>query len=84
MRFAWVVENGSCTKVDELDDIMLGHDAVVKFKISVSEAHFMEVFHTVAYLAEYAVDFWTTHFTGHDDREEVIGCKFHNLGRCYE
>jgi hypothetical protein len=80
MCLAWVMENGSCTKVDELDDVAFCHDAVVKFKISVSEAHFVEVFHTVAYLAEYAIDFWTTHFASHDDREEVERSKLHDLG----
>ena len=84
MCLAWVVENGSCTKVDELDDVALCHDAVVKFEISVSEAHFVEVFYTVAYLAEYAIDFWTTHFTSHDDREEVKGSKLHDLRSCRE
>jgi len=40
----------------------------------------MEVVYSVDDLTEDAVDFWTGHFSGHDDGEEVVGGVFHDLG----
>lgn len=43
------------------------------------EAHIMEIFDTVTDLTENAINFWTTHFTCHDDAEQVIRGIFHDL-----
>lgn len=79
MCLAWIVENGSSAKVDELDNILFSQDAVVQLKISVCKTHLVEVFYAIANLTEYAVNFWTTHFPSHYDRKEVVGSKLHNL-----
>lgn len=63
MSLAWVVENSRSAKVDELDDVIRGHDAIVKLEVAVSEAHLVEVLNAVANLAEYAVNFWPAHFS---------------------
>jgi hypothetical protein len=76
---ARVMEYGCSAKVDELDDVLLGHDTVVKFEVPVCESHFVEVLHAVTDLAKDAVDFWTTHFAGHDHREEVVRSELHDL-----
>lgn len=39
----------------------------------------MEVVYSIDDLTEDAVDFWTGHFSGHDDGEEVVGGVFHDL-----
>ena len=77
---ARIVEDGRCAKVDKLDDVIRGHDAVIEFEVAVSEAHLVEILDTVANLAEDAVYFWPTHLARHDDGEEVKGCEFHDLG----
>jgi hypothetical protein len=70
----------SCgTKVDKLYDVVVCHDAIIEFEVAMSEAHLVEVLYAIAHLAEDTVYFWTTHFSGHDDREEIKRSKLHNL-----
>lgn len=39
--FTGVMEYGSCTEINQLDDIVGSHDAIVEFEISVGETHFV-------------------------------------------
>jgi len=39
--FPGVVEDGGCTKVDQLDNVVRRHDAVVELEISVGKTHFV-------------------------------------------
>jgi hypothetical protein len=39
--FARVVEDGGRTEIDQLDDIVAGHDAIVEFEITVGQTHFV-------------------------------------------
>jgi hypothetical protein len=59
---ARVVEDGGRAKINKLDDVCGGHDAVVELEISMSETHFVEILDAVAYLAEDAVYLWAAHF----------------------
>lgn len=79
VRLAGIMEDSGGTKVDKLYDVVVCHDTIIEFEVAVSEAHFVEVFYAVAHLAEDTVDFWTTHFARHDDREEIKRSKLHNL-----
>ena len=79
VRLAGIMEDGGGTKVDELYSVVVCHDTVIEFEVAVCEAHLVEVFYTIAHLAEDAVYFWATHFAGHDDREEIKRSKLHNL-----
>jgi hypothetical protein len=76
---AGVVEDGCGAKVDELDDVLRGHDTVVEFEVAVGEPHFVEVLYAVAYLTKDAVDLWATHLSGHDYGKEIKGCELHDL-----
>lgn len=44
-----------------------------------SETHFVKVLDAIANLTKYAINLWTTHFTGHDDGEKVKRSEFHDL-----
>lgn len=79
VRFAWVVEYGGGTKIDELDGIAFSHDAVVKFQVAVGKAHFVKIFNTIADLPEDTVDLRSTHFSRHDDGKEVEWSELHDL-----
>ena len=37
--FPRVMENGCSSKVDELDYVVAGHDAIVQFKVTMCETH---------------------------------------------
>lgn len=78
--FARIVEDGGSAEINELDDVVMGHDAVVELKIAVGKAEFMEILDAVADLAKHTVDFRTTHFARHDYIEEVKGSILHDLG----
>jgi len=73
------VEDGSSAKVDQFDDIRLGHDAVVEFEVTVRKSDGVEILDAVAYLTEYAVDLWPTHLARHDDAKEIKRRIFHDL-----
>lgn len=73
------MEDSSSTKVDKLYDVVVCHDAIIQFEIAMCEAHFVKVFYAIANLAEDTVNFGTTHFAGHDDREEIKRSKLHDL-----
>jgi hypothetical protein len=73
------VKDGSGTKIDEFDDVLFGHDAVVKFEVTMSETYFVKILYAITNLAKDAIDLWTTHFSCHDDREEVVRSEFHDL-----
>ena len=76
-----VMKDGSCAKIDKLDNVGCCHDAVIKFEIAVSEADRVKVINTFADLAEDAVDLGAAHLLGHDDAKKVIRCILHNLHR---
>lgn len=78
------MEDGRGAKVDEFDDIVRCHDAVVEFEVTMSQAHFVEIFYAVANLTKNAVYLWTTHLAGHDNGEEIKWCKFHDLEKMRE
>ncbi len=40
---ARIVEDGRCAKVDKLDDVIRGHDAVIEFEVAMSEAHLVKI-----------------------------------------
>ena len=81
--FTGIVEDCRSPKVDELDDVVRGHDAVVELEISVRQPHPVEIIDTVDNLPKDAVDFRPGHLARHDDREEVIRRIFHNLHQHY-
>jgi hypothetical protein len=81
MCFTGVMEYSGGSEINELDDMFWSHDAVVKFEITVGEAHFVKVFDTITYLAKYAVDLWAAHLARHDDAKEIKGGVLHNLER---
>lgn len=64
---ARVVKDGGRTEIDELDDIVAGHDAVVEFEITMSQSHLVQVVDTVDNLPENTVDFRSRHLARHDD-----------------
>lgn len=74
-----IMKDNRGTKVDNLDDILLCHDAIVELEISVCESHAVEIVDAVDDLAKDAVNFWTGHLTGHDDAEQVKGSILHDL-----
>jgi len=73
------MENSGGTEVDKLYNVVVCHDTIVEFEVAMSETHFVEVFYAIAHLAEDTVNFGTTHFARHDDREEIKRSKLHNL-----
>ena len=81
MSFTRVMKNGSSAEIDELDNIIWSHDAIVKLEVTVGKAHFMKIFDAVTYLAKYAVDLRAAHFGRHDDAEEIEGSVLHYLTR---
>lgn len=64
---ARVVENCSSAEIDELDDVVGGHDTVVEFQVAVCETHAVEVRDTLDDLAEDTIDLWSAHLARHDD-----------------
>jgi hypothetical protein len=80
-RLARIVKDGGSAKVDELNDIVCGHDAVIELEVTMGKAHFMEILDTIADLTEYTVDFRSTHLSGHDDTEEIKGSVLHDLDK---
>jgi len=76
---AGICKDDCGAKVDELDDVATGEDAVVEFKIAMGEAQGMEIGHTVANLTKDTINLWTKHLGGHDDGEEVVRGIFHDL-----
>jgi len=79
MRFARVMKNGSSAEINELDNIVWGHDAIIKLEVAVGKAHFVKIFNTVTYLAKYAVDLRAAHLGRHDDAEEIKWSVLHYL-----
>lgn len=79
MCLAWVVEHGGSSKINQLDNIVGGHDTVVEFEVTVSKAHFVEILYAVTDLAENAVNFWTTHLPAHNDAKKVERGILHDL-----
>jgi hypothetical protein len=79
MSLSRVMEYSSCAEVDKLYDIIGAHYTIVEFQIAVRYANFMEIFYAIANLAKDAVNFRTAHFARHDDGEEVVRSKFHDL-----
>lgn len=41
MCFARVMEYGSSAEINELDNIVRSHDAIIKFEVTMSKAHFV-------------------------------------------
>lgn len=79
--FTRIMKNGSSAKIDELDDIVWGHDAIIKLEVTVGQAHFVKIFNTVTNLTKYAVDLRAAHLCRHDDAEEIKWSVFHDLKR---
>lgn len=79
MRLARIVEDSGSAEIDELHDIVRCHDAVVEFKVTVGKTHFVQVLDTIAYLAEYAVNFRAAHLSRHDDTEQIERSVLHDL-----
>ena len=75
------MEDGSCSEINQFDDVTVCHDAVIKLEVPMGQTEFMEVLHTVAYLAENAVNLRSRHHSGHDDAKKVIRGIFHDLIR---
>lgn len=76
---AGIMKNGRSSKVDQFDNVIGSHDAIVQFEVAMCETHSMEIVDRIANLAKYTVDFWTTHAAGHYDAKEVIGGVLHDL-----
>lgn len=76
---ARVVEHRRGAKVDQLHDVVRGHDAVVELQVAVREAQRVQVLDAVADLAEDAVYLGARHAAGHDDAEEVVRRVLHHL-----
>lgn len=81
MSFTRIMKYGSGAEIDELDDIVWSHDAVVKLEVTVGKAHFVKIFDTFAYLAKYAVDLGAAHLGRHDDAKEIKWGVLHYLKR---
>ena len=79
LGLARIVEDGGGAKVDELDDVVGRHDAVVELEIAVGEPHLVQVLYAVTDLAEDAIDLGAAHLAGHDDTEEVVRRVLHHL-----
>jgi len=73
------MEDSGSTKIDKLNDVIGRHDAVIELEITVSETHLMEILNAIADLTEDTVDFRPTHFTRHNNAEQIKGCILHNL-----
>jgi hypothetical protein len=67
--FAGIVEDGGRTEIDQFDNVVGCHDAIIEFEIPVGETHLVEVIDTINDLSEDTVDFGSSHFTRHDHRE---------------
>lgn len=80
-QFSRILEDSSCSEINQLHDVVVGHDAIIKFEIPMGQAELVKVLHAVTYLTEDAVDFWSGHFPRHDDTEKVIWGIFHDLIR---
>jgi hypothetical protein len=59
--FRWglarIMEHSGRPKVDQFDDILLCHDAIIKLEIAMGQPHTMQVIYTVNDLAQYTIDF---------------------------
>lgn len=73
------MEDGSCAKIDKFDNVVGGHDTVIKFEVTMGEADRVEVVNAFANLAEDAVDLRTAHLLRHDNTKEVVGSILHHL-----
>ena len=73
------MEDSGRSKIDELDDIIRCHDAIVEFEITMRQTQLVQILDTVADLPEHAINLWATHLPRHDDAEQVIWRIFHNL-----
>ena len=74
-----VAEYHGGAKVDELEDALVVHAAVVELQVAVGEPHGVEVVDAGAYLLEAAVDLAAGHLSRHHDCEEVHGQVLHDL-----
>jgi hypothetical protein len=77
--FTGIMKNGSSTEINELDDVVWGHDAIIKLEVTVGKAHFVKIFYTVTNLTKYAVDLRAAHLCRHDDAEEIKRSVLHDL-----
>ena len=75
------MKHGRGAKVDEFDNIILGHHTVVQFEIPVREAHPMQVMNAIDDLPENAVNLLSRHLSGHDHAEQIIWSILHDLWR---
>jgi hypothetical protein len=78
-QFSRILEDGSCSEINQLDDVVVGHDAIIKFEIPMGQAKFVKVLYTIAYLTEDTVNFWSGHLPRHNDTKKVIWSIFHDL-----
>jgi len=74
-----IVKDGCGAKVDELDNVIRGHDAIIEFEIAMCQSHLVQILDTVADLSEHTINLWATHLAGHDDTKEVVWGIFHDL-----
>lgn len=74
-----VVEYRCCTEINQLDDIIGGHDAIVELEITVGKTHFVEVVDAIDNLPEYTVNLGSRHLARHDDREQIVRRILHDL-----
>jgi hypothetical protein len=58
-QFSGILKDGSCSEINQLDDVVVGHDAIIKFEIPMGQAELVKIFYAVAYLTEDAVNFWS-------------------------
>ena len=49
------MEHGRSAEVNDLDNIIFGHDTIVEFQVAVRQAHGMQILDTIAYLSKYAI-----------------------------
>ena len=68
-------------KIDELDDVTLGHHTVVQLEIPVREAHAMQVIYAIDNLPENAINLRPHHLPGHNHAEQIKRRIFHDLWR---
>lgn len=79
MCLAGIVEDSCSTEIDEFNDVVGCHDAIVELEVTMSKTHLMEVFNAITNLAEYAIDLWSAHLSRHDNAEKVERSIFHDL-----
>lgn len=75
----WVAEYNGTAKVDDLHDAVLVDNNVIKFEISVSQAHAVQVGDTTQDLKGAAGDFISRHLARHDNGEQVKGTVLHDF-----